>query len=120
MKYLWTTIHVNNLEASAKFYREMVDLKEVRRMETPDGTAYLFLGEGETQIELICKPGSQIETYSKDLSIGFKVDSVEEMMEKVKASGYEFVSRIIAPNPHIQFFFVKDPMGVIVQFVEMK
>ncbi len=46
--------------------------------------------------------------------------SVEEMMEKLKAAGYELVSDIIAPNPHIKFFFVKDPVGVTVQFVEMK
>lgn len=119
MDFLWTSIHVTDIEASLKFYTEVVKLEVVRQMELPNGNKMAFLGKGETHLELIYRPDHTIETYSKDISIGFKVDSVEETMKTVIEAGYEIYMGPIQPSPHIKFFFVLDPMGVNVQFVEM-
>lgn len=119
MKFLWTTILVNDIEASVRFYEDMAGLKEVRRVTPPKGSVLVFLADGETQVELIYDPGAVIEPYAHTPSIAFKVDSVEKMIEKVKAAGYEMSSEVITPNPHIKFFFVRDPMGVRVQFAEL-
>jgi lactoylglutathione lyase len=49
--------------------------------------------------------------------LGFEVKSVDEKIQFVKEKGLA-VTGPIQPNPSIKFFFVKDPNGVSVQFVE--
>ncbi len=53
MKLCWSTLNVNNLEESIKFYTEIAGLEVVNRFKAgPSEIA--FLGSGETKIELIC------------------------------------------------------------------
>ena len=54
MKFLWTTILVNDMDESLKFYEEIAGLKPVDRFQAGPGMEIAFLGEGETKIELIC------------------------------------------------------------------
>lgn len=56
----------------------------------------------------------------ESISMGFQVDSVDEMMDFVKKRGIEIHSGPFQPNPHTRFFFVLDPDGLKVQFVESK
>lgn len=41
-------------------------------------------------------------------------------MAFVKEKGFEIHSGPFAPNPVTRFFFVQDPDGLLVQFVEQK
>ncbi len=116
MKFLWVTLRVNDMEASLKFYREVAGLPLNRRLSAHGGDM-AFLGEGETQIELISAAGGTPAQYGRDLSIGFEVASLNEKMASVQALGLE-VEGPFAPGPGVRFFFVKDPSGVRVQFVE--
>lgn len=118
MKFCWTTIMVNNMDESLKFYEEIVGLMVNRRFEAGPGKEIAFLGEGETQVELIKDESIEKVNIGEDISMGFEVKSVEEMMKFVKNKGLELESGPIQPNPHIQFFYVKDPNGVNIQFVE--
>ncbi|NLN52670.1 MAG: VOC family protein, partial [Firmicutes bacterium] len=52
------------------------------------------------------------------ISLGFEVESVDKMIEFVQSKGIKVVSGPTQPNPHVKFFFVKDPNGVSIQFVE--
>jgi lactoylglutathione lyase len=54
----------------------------------------------------------------ENISLGFEVKSVDEMIKFIKQKGLEVESGPFQPNPHIRFFHVKDPNGVSVQFVE--
>jgi lactoylglutathione lyase len=40
------------------------------------------------------------------------------MMKLIGDKGLEIAGGPYQPNPHIRFFYVKDPNGVSVQFVE--
>ena len=57
MKYLWTTMHVKNLEESIAFYEEVVGLKLEHRFPAGPGTEIAFMkSEGtETKVELLCR-----------------------------------------------------------------
>jgi len=46
------------------------------------------------------------------------VDSLDAAMVLVKEKGYEILSGPFQPNPHIKFFYVLDPNGMKIQFVE--
>ena len=77
---------------------------------------------GETKIELICGssyPSYKVKNNNIDgISLGFEVKSVDEKIKFIKEKGLEVDSGPFQPNPHIRFFYVKDPTGVSIQFVE--
>ena len=118
MKFCWCTITVNNMEESLKFYQEIVGLKLNRRFSAGPNVEIAFLGEGETQVELICDLHQKPTGKSEDISLGFEVESVDQMIAFIKEKGLEVDSGPYQPNPHIKFFYVKDPNGVHIQFVE--
>lgn len=118
MKFCWSTLNVKNMEESLKFYEEVVGLSVDKRFKAGPGTEIVFLGDGETKVELIYNENSTDINVGKDISWGFEVKSVDEMMNFVKEKGIAIESGPIQPNPHVKFFFVKDPNGLKIQFVE--
>lgn len=120
MKFCWCTLRVSNMEESLKFYQRIVGLEIVERFQAGPETEIAFLGDGETKIELVCTQQDQVINIGQDISLGFKVDSVDEMMVFVKENGIDFHSGPFEPNPHVKFFYVLDPDGLKIQFVEKK
>jgi lactoylglutathione lyase len=78
-----------------------------------------FLGEGETKIELIFR-GERSKEEHHGISMGFQVDSLEDTIKRLKGYGMAHIGEIMEPNPRVRFFFVKDPDGYPVQFVEIR
>jgi lactoylglutathione lyase len=118
MKFCWSTLRVKNMDESLKFYEEVIGLAVNRRFKAGPGKEIAFLGDGETQIELICSEDSNEVNVGTDISWGFTVKSVDEMMSFVKEKGIDVESGPFQPNPHVNFFYVMDPNGLKIQFVE--
>lgn len=118
MKFCWSTITVENMQESLNFYQEIVGLTVDRRFQAGPGVEIAFLGDGETKIELVCNEANKKVTIGQDISLGFEVKSVDEMMAFVKGKGIDIHSGPFQPNPHIKFFYVVDPNGLKIQFVE--
>lgn len=118
MKLSWCTIYVKDMEESLKFYREIVGLKKKTRFKAGPEMEIVFLGEGETKIELIYDKSKKEVNIGEDISLGFKVDSLDKMMEFVMEKGIEIHSGPFQPNPNTRFFFILDPNGLKIQFVE--
>lgn len=120
MKFCWTTITVKNMEESLKFYQEIVGLAIDRRFQAGPGMEIVFLGDGETKVELICDEQTREVYIGESISLGFEVSSVDEMIAFVKERGLEIHSGPFQPNANTRFFFVLDPNGLKIQFVEHK
>lgn len=120
MKFCWSTITVKNMEESLKFYQEIVGLSVNRRFQAGPGVEIVFLGDGETKVELIFNKEIKDVSFGQSISWGFEVDSVDEMMKLVKEKGIGIHSGPFQPNPNTKFFFVLDPNGLKIQFVESK
>lgn len=118
MKYLWTTLNVENMEKSLNFYQNILGLKLKREFSPAPGMKFSFLGDGETEIELICNEGVKDINPGDSLSMGFKIESTEQFSADLKEKGIEIHSGPFQPNPHIRFFFVLDPDGYKIQLVE--
>ena len=118
MKFCWITLTVNNMEDSVKFYQEIVGLSISKRYPAGPGMEICFLGEGETKVELIYNPNQKAPGNVEGISLGFEIESVDEKIQFIKEKGLEVAGGPFQPNPHIKFFFVKDPNGVNIQFVE--
>ena len=118
MKFCWATIIVKDMEESLKFYKEIVGLKENRRFNAGPGVEIVFLSDGETEIELMTSSQKKDINLGTDISLGFEVASVEEMMASMKDKGIAIHSGPFSPNPHVKFLYMLDPNGLKIQFVE--
>ncbi len=117
MDFCWVTVNVNDMEESLEFYKGIVELS-VDRMMKPNGNMQIaFLGDGETKVELIFDKAEQPRSFGRDISIGFKTDSLDALMRKLEDSGIPFEGPF-QPNPVTKFLFIRDPNGLRVQFVE--
>lgn len=105
------------MEESLAFYMDAVGLAMDRRFRTGDGREIAFLGDGETKVELISGSGSKINAGS-GISLGFTVDSIKDKMKSLGQMGIGVAEGPYRPNPSIEFFYVLDPNGVRIQFVE--
>jgi lactoylglutathione lyase len=118
MKFCHITIMVKNLEESLKFYQEIVGLTVDKRFKAGPDSEIVFLGDGETKVELISNQTNTNVDIGKDLSIGFEVDSLDKVIQFVKSKGIEINGGIVQPNPHVRFFYILDPNGLKIQFLQ--
>jgi lactoylglutathione lyase len=118
MKFCWSTLTVKNLEESLKFYQEIVGLKLKKRFNAGPKIEIAFLGDGDTEIELMCDGTGKEVDVGKDISWGFEVESIDETIALIKEKGLEINGGPFQPNPHVKFIFVLDPNGLKIQFVE--
>lgn len=118
MKFLWTTILVNDMEETLKFYQEIVGLKIDRRFQAGPGMEICFLGEDDTKLEVIHNEKVKKVEPGNAVTLGFSVDSLDEMIKFVNEKGIEIKTGPVQPNPNIKYFIVQDPNGIKVQFAE--
>ncbi|MCL2493802.1 MAG: VOC family protein [Clostridiales bacterium] len=116
MKFTHVTITVKNLEESLRFYQDIVGLPIKSRFTPMPGTEIAFLGDGETKIELIHNQARTEFAVGKDISLGFFVESVQETMESLQGQGIA-TSELFQPAPGVRFFYISDPNGVSIQFI---
>ena len=118
MKFCWCTITADNIDESIKFYQEIVGLPVSRRFKAGPSVEIAFLGDGETKVELICEPSHKAPGKIEGISLGFEIESVDEMMKTVKEKGYDIDSGPYQPMPNIKFFYMLDPNGLKIQLIE--
>ena len=122
MKFLWTTIYVNNMDESVAFYTELVELKLQSRFPAGPGAEIAFLGNGtdnETLVELMTDSRRGTANYGESISIGFDVASVAAMLDSIMSKGIPVFSGPVE-TPAYRFFGIQDPSGLHVQFFEKK
>lgn len=122
MKIGFTTIRVKDMEESLKFYTELLELKEVSRFSPQKGVDIVFLkDEDNNMIELIKDSSADKLEGSKAasvVSIGFKVNSLNEIVKKIKSKNIKILRGPIEVPSGERFIFIKDPNGVEIEFIE--
>ena len=114
------SINVLNLEKSLAFYREALQLIEVRRHEAPDGSFIIvFLGDGQTlhQFELTWLRDRK-EPYNlgdNESHLALKVDDfagAHALHEKMGCICYE--------NKDMVIYFINDPDDYWLEIIPQK
>ena len=109
--FLHNNINVFDLEKSLAFYDEALELKEVRRKESGDGSFILvFLSDGKTphQLELtwLRDRSDPYNLGDNEVHIAFRADDFQAAHEKHKA-----MSCICFENEKMGIYFISDPDG---------
>ena len=108
------------MEESLKFYQEIVGLPLNARFEAGPGLEIAFLGDDKTKVELVCNEQVKEVNPGTDISLGFAVSSIDEKIAFLEEKGIKLYSGPFAPNLHTKFFFILDPNGSKIQFVEVE
>lgn len=124
MKYLHTMLRVRDLDASLRFYRDGLGLRETRRVENPEGRYTLvFLAADETpdaEVELTFNwPGDdgRVEDYGSARNFGhlaFRVGDIYAACERLQGLGYA----INRPPRDGRMAFVRSPDLVSVELLQ--
>lgn len=118
MNFCWITLRVNNMEESLKFYHEILGLQISSRHAGTDLEIVMLGDADKPKIELLYDKNSKVTNRGEGISIGLEVDSLDSAMNYVKEIEIPIIRGPISPNPHVRFFFIKDPNGIEVQLVE--
>lgn len=120
MKFNHVTLSVRDLEASMRFYQDVAGLAVTRRFQGGPDTEIVFLGSGDTEVELIQNKSASdgAVTQGNGISLGFVSPSIEDTINLLREKGYETDGVIIRPNPNTSFVFALDPDGFRVQFLQ--
>ena len=120
MKYLHTMIRVHNLDATLRFFKDGLGLRETRRMDNPQGKYTLvFLAADETpeaEIELTYNWDST-EDYGSARNFGhlaFRVKDIYATCAHLQSMGYT-ISR---PPRDGHMAFVRSPDLVSVELLQ--
>lgn len=123
MKFLHSMIRVKDIEASLRFYTELLNMKLDHTKRLEDCELY-FLNdeEGTCQIELTYNDETPINGYENGNAFGhfaFSVESLDEFTQKLNTLGYEYLYEPFDLNGKgSRIAFVKDPDNNEIELIE--
>lgn len=120
-KLLHTRYRVNDLERTAKFYREILGLEEVRRHKSPRGSELVFLKapESEETVEICCFPSSGPVQVQADLThLAFSVESLAAFGRHLAAHGLKYSDGPTMKESGGGFAFIDAPEGYEIELIE--
>lgn len=122
MKIAFITIKTNDLVTSLKFYKDIIGLVEIRRINPKEAIQCVFLQDKEgSVIEIIeCKNEltTNIEHKESGVSIGFSVDDIDKTIDMLKSNDIKIINGPIEVPSGEKFIFIKDPNGVEVELIQ--
>lgn len=119
MKYLHTMVRVTDLEQSLHFYRDLLGLDELRRMDNERGRFTLvFLaapGNPEAQVELTHNWDPEAYTMGRAFGhLAYEVDDIYAMCARLQAGGVT----INRPPRDGHMAFVRSPDNVSIELLQ--
>ena len=126
MQYVHTCYRVLDLDKSLDFYTNKLGLELVRKSPIGDDATNDFLGapgDSEPRLELTLNH-DQEEPYEIGTGyshVAFAVEDLDALANKLEeVGGVDFESKPHAMSSGTRLFFVKDPDGYRIEFIERK
>ena len=123
MKFLHTMIRVKDIDASLKFYTEVLNMQLDHKKRLDDCWLYFLSDENKTcQIELTYNDETPKEGYGQGNAFGhfaFSVDSLNEFTQKIEKLGYQYLYPPFDLNGKGSMIaFINDPDGNEIELIE--
>jgi lactoylglutathione lyase len=126
VQYVHTCYRVLDLDRSIDFYTNKLGLKLARKVPIGGDATNAFLavpGDPEPRLELTLNHGRE-EPYSLGEGyshIAFAVEDVDAVARQLEeAGGVDFESKPHAMSSGTRIFFVRDPDGYRIEFIERR
>ncbi len=119
MKYLHTMVRVSNLEQSLSFYCNTLGLRELRRVEVPQGRFTLvFLGADENpeaQVELTYNWDPEAYAGGRNFGhLAYEVDDIYAVCQRLRDAGVT----INRPPRDGHMAFIRSPDGISIELLQ--
>jgi lactoylglutathione lyase len=119
MKYLHTMVRVSDLDRSLDFYVNKLGLKELRRMDSPQGRFTLvFLaapGDASAQVELTYNWDPEVYGEGRNFGhIAYEVDDIYEVCQRLMDAGVT----INRPPRDGHMAFVRSPDNISIELLQ--
>lgn len=119
MKYLHTMVRVTDIDASLRFYCDLLGLEEIRRRDSERGRFTLvFLaapGQHEAQVELTHNWDPEDYTGGRNFGhLAYAVDDIYAVCERLQAGGVT----INRPPRDGRMAFVRSPDGISIELLQ--
>ncbi len=119
MKYLHTMVRVTDLDQSLRFYRDLLGLKETRRIENQKGRYTLvFLappGQEDAPVELTYNWDPEVYTGGRNFGhLAYEVDDIYAFCDKLQKAGVT----INRPPRDGHMAFVRSPDNISVEILQ--
>ena len=127
MRLLHTMLRVGDLEASIRFYTQVLGMQLLRRKDYPDGKFTLaFVGYGDEVANTVIELTHNWDTDNYDTGTGFghiaiEVDNVYTAVDEVQARGGKVIRAAGPMNAGTTIIaFVEDPDGYQIELLGSK
>jgi lactoylglutathione lyase len=125
MKLLHAMIRVKDIDASMRFYTELLGLKKVKQIKLEDSFLhYISDGSGSFQIELTQNFETPKNGYECGNCFGhfaLETENMDAFTEKLKSLGYEYLYEpFMLEEAEAYIAFIKDPDGIEIEIIEKK
>jgi len=123
MKFLHSMIRVKDINASLKFYTELLNMNLDKQKRLDDCELYFLNDEsGNVQIELTYNDETPRDGYKNGNAFGhfaFSCESLDEFTKKLHSLGYEYLYEPFdLNNKGTKIAFIKDPDGNEIELIE--
>lgn len=123
MNFLHSMIRVKDIDASLKFYTELLNMKIDKQKRLDDCELYFLNDEGNNaQIELTYNDETPKDGYKNGNAFGhfaFSCESLDEFTKKLHSLGYEYLYEPFdLNNKGTKIAFIKDPDGNEIELIE--
>jgi lactoylglutathione lyase len=122
-RLLHTRYRVDDLDKTARFYTEVLGLREVSRHTSPRGSTLAFFEAPNSteQIELCCYPKSGPVHVQSDLThLAFEVDNLEAFAKHASEKGYPLSDGPTTTGSGSKIAFIDAPEGYEIELIEKK
>jgi lactoylglutathione lyase len=119
MKYLHTMVRVTDIEASLRFYRDALGLKELSRKDYPQGryTLVFLAAPGDESAQLELTHNWDAETYGGGRNFGhlaYAVDDIYATCRRLREHGVA----ILRPPRDGHMAFVRSPDDISIELLQ--
>ena len=115
-------INVEDPAAMARWYRDNLNMKIVRKGPPPANMRFISDAGGNMMLELYNNPPDEVPDYPSmnplSLHIAFMVDDVKAIMKKLMAAGATIAVDINTTPAGDELVILRDPWGVPIQFLK--
>lgn len=111
-------LHVEDVEKSCAFYRDVLQLPEISRPAFDFPGAWFALGDEGQQLHLIGERDKPVHSQSRGTHYALRVENIEEVEKQFRQQGANFLGPRPRPDGAKQIF-LQDPDGYWIELCQL-